>query len=249
MRTHPSATASGRFSKRHTDNSNQIPFLLVYIINAITIYHSLRVVSPDKTYTLQAEDELDKQEWMSALQSVIAVLLDRHDLHTPGPSGGQPRTPSRPTHTRTASGTVSLEEYDKALDGTKSPFAPHSATSMKGNEGPSSRPRSPTQPRPTSPSPRAMLRAVRGNHECAECGAADPDWASLNLGILLCIECSGVHRNLGVHLSKVRSLTLDVAVWQPHVLQLFSQLGNAEANALWEANLAAVVNQVRRTGL
>lgn len=203
-------------------------------------------MSPDKTYTLQAEDELDKQEWMSALQSVIAVLLDRHDLHTlPGPSSGQPRTPSRPTHTRTASGTVSLEEYDRALDGAKSPFAPQQVNARGfANEGSPSRPRSPVQPRPTSPSPRAMLRSVRGNHECAECGAADPDWASLNLGILLCIECSGVHRNLGVHLSKVRSLTLDVAVWQPHVLQLFSQLGNAEANALWEANLSAVVNQV-----
>lgn len=38
---------------------------------------------------------------------------------------------------------------------------------------------------------------------------ADPEWASLNLGILMCIECSGVHRNLGSHISKVRSLGLD----------------------------------------
>lgn len=200
------------------------------------------MVSPDKTYTLQAEDELAKQEWMSALQSVIAVLLDRHDLHTlPGSSSGQPRTPSRPTHTRTASGTVSLEEYDKALDGAKSPFAPTQLQDVRrgAHDTPPSRPRSPAQQ-----SPRAVLRAVAGNHECAECGAPDPDWASLNLGILLCIECSGVHRNLGVHLSKVRSLTLDVAVWQPHVLQLFGQLGNAEANALWEANLSAVASQV-----
>ena len=36
-----------------------------------------------------------------------------------------------------------------------------------------------------------------------------PDWASINLGILVCIECSGIHRSLGVHVSKVRSLTLD----------------------------------------
>lgn len=48
-----------------------------------------------------------------------------------------------------------------------------------------------------------ILREVPGNDQCAECSASDPDWASLNLGILICIECSGIHRNLGVHISKV----------------------------------------------
>ena len=48
-----------------------------------------------------------------------------------------------------------------------------------------------------------VLRCVPGNEVCADCNSSDPDWASLNLGILLCIECSGVHRNLGVHISKV----------------------------------------------
>lgn len=48
-----------------------------------------------------------------------------------------------------------------------------------------------------------ILKSVPGNEFCAECGAPDPEWASLNLGILVCIECSGVHRNLGVHISKV----------------------------------------------
>lgn len=48
-----------------------------------------------------------------------------------------------------------------------------------------------------------ILRKIPGNDICAECSAPEPDWASLNLGILICIECSGVHRNLGVHISKV----------------------------------------------
>lgn len=53
------------------------------------------------------------------------------------------------------------------------------------------------------------LRGIPGNDTCAECNAPDPDWASLNLGVLMCIECSGVHRNLGVHISKVMNyLTL-----------------------------------------
>ncbi len=48
------------------------------------------------------------------------------------------------------------------------------------------------------------LQHVPGNMACADCGAAGPDWASLNLGVLLCIECSGVHRRLGVQASKVQ---------------------------------------------
>lgn len=48
-----------------------------------------------------------------------------------------------------------------------------------------------------------ILRSIPGNDVCAECSTPEPDWASLNLGVLLCIECSGVHRNLGVHISKV----------------------------------------------
>lgn len=50
---------------------------------------------------------------------------------------------------------------------------------------------------------------VPGNGLCADCDAPTPEWASLNLGILMCIECSGIHRNLGSHISKIRSLGLD----------------------------------------
>ena len=49
-----------------------------------------------------------------------------------------------------------------------------------------------------------VLRRVPGNGCCVDCGSPDPEWASLNLGVLLCIECSGIHRRLGVHVSKVK---------------------------------------------
>ena len=78
---------------------------------------------------------------------------------------------------------------------------------------------------------------VAGNGKCVDCDAPAPDWASINLGALICIECSGVHRQLGSHISRVRSLDLDE--WPPGHLAVMTSLGNRLANAVWEANLAA----------
>ncbi|XP_067086071.1 arf-GAP with coiled-coil, ANK repeat and PH domain-containing protein 2-like isoform X1 [Osmerus mordax] len=75
--------------------------------------------------------------------------------------------------------------------------------------------------------------AIAGNTCCCDCGQADPRWASINLGITLCIQCSGIHRSLGVHFSKVRSLTLDT--WEPELLKLMCELGNGVINQIYEA--------------
>ncbi|XP_058849447.1 arf-GAP with coiled-coil, ANK repeat and PH domain-containing protein 3 [Acipenser ruthenus] len=76
------------------------------------------------------------------------------------------------------------------------------------------------------------VQSIPGNEVCCDCGQADPRWASINLGILLCIECSGIHRSLGVHCSKVRSLTLDS--WEPELLKLMCELGNNIMNHIYE---------------
>nr|XP_020452415.1 arf-GAP with coiled-coil, ANK repeat and PH domain-containing protein 2 isoform X2 [Monopterus albus] len=75
--------------------------------------------------------------------------------------------------------------------------------------------------------------AIPGNTCCCDCGQPDPRWASINLGITLCIQCSGIHRSLGVHFSKVRSLTLDT--WEPELLKLMCELGNRVINQIYEA--------------
>uniref|UniRef100_A0A8D2ABL0 Arf-GAP with coiled-coil, ANK repeat and PH domain-containing protein n=1 Tax=Sciurus vulgaris TaxID=55149 RepID=A0A8D2ABL0_SCIVU len=77
------------------------------------------------------------------------------------------------------------------------------------------------------------VQSVAGNGQCGDCGQPDPRWASINLGVLLCIECSGIHRSLGVHCSKVRSLTLDS--WEPELLKLMCELGNSTMNQIYEA--------------
>ncbi|XP_031311556.2 arf-GAP with GTPase, ANK repeat and PH domain-containing protein 3 isoform X2 [Camelus dromedarius] len=79
------------------------------------------------------------------------------------------------------------------------------------------------------------VRTVRGNSFCIDCDAPNPDWASLNLGALMCIECSGTHRHLGAHLSRVRSLDLDD--WPPELLAVMTAMGNALANSVWEGAL------------
>ncbi|XP_026161707.1 arf-GAP with GTPase, ANK repeat and PH domain-containing protein 1-like [Mastacembelus armatus] len=77
------------------------------------------------------------------------------------------------------------------------------------------------------------IRNAKGNNFCVDCDAPNPTWASLNLGALICIECSGIHRNLGTHLSRVRSLDLDDL---PRELTLvLSAIGNHMVNSIWEA--------------
>ncbi|XP_056421351.1 arf-GAP with coiled-coil, ANK repeat and PH domain-containing protein 2 isoform X5 [Hyla sarda] len=82
------------------------------------------------------------------------------------------------------------------------------------------------------------VQCIPGNTKCCDCGLPDPRWASINLGITLCIECSGIHRSLGVHFSKVRSLTLDT--WEPELLKLMCELGNDVINSIYEARVDAM---------
>ncbi|XP_019943048.1 arf-GAP with SH3 domain, ANK repeat and PH domain-containing protein 1 isoform X2 [Paralichthys olivaceus] len=74
-----------------------------------------------------------------------------------------------------------------------------------------------------------------GNEICCDCGAADPKWLSTNLGILTCIECSGIHREMGVHISRIQSMELDKLGTSE--LLLAKNVGNSSFNEIMEGNL------------
>ncbi|PSS13721.1 ADP-ribosylation factor GTPase-activating protein [Actinidia chinensis var. chinensis] len=189
-------------------------------------YELLHQMEP---YINQAESTLDQMDWIEKITGVIASLLSSQ-----APERCLLASPMGNSHHRSASESSSFEssDFDNA--------AVEEYTSERlvcGHHERTSRSSQQLRPYIKSEKPIDVLRKVCGNDRCADCGAPEPDWASLNLGVLVCIECSGVHRNLGVHISKVRSLTLDVKVWEPSVISLFQSLGNTFANSVWEEQL------------
>ncbi|XP_072046505.1 LOW QUALITY PROTEIN: uncharacterized protein [Amphiura filiformis] len=81
----------------------------------------------------------------------------------------------------------------------------------------------------------ARLLREEDNKYCIDCDAKGPRWASWNLGIFLCIRCAGIHRNLGVHISRVKSVNLDS--WTEEQIHSMEDTGNTVGRRLYEGNL------------
>ncbi|PWY99856.1 ArfGap-domain-containing protein [Testicularia cyperi] len=98
----------------------------------------------------------------------------------------------------------------------------------------------PTQSKAQTEANAKILRALvkhPDNKVCVDCKKNDPRWASWNIGCFLCIRCSGIHRSMGTHISKVKSIDLDI--WTPEQMDSIQKWGNRRCNLYWEAHLKA----------
>lgn len=196
------------------------------------------VITPQFKRVYQATSEDDMNNWITAinnaLQSAVEGRVRDRPVQDPSPS------------TESTGGSF-RRDIGSILTG-KSPSLGHAQAhppsllpgrrTTVGARPLTARPPSNTY----DESPDKLLQALRendqGNCWCADCGSGSKvEWVSINLAIILCIECSGIHRSLGTHISKVRSLTLDITSFTPDIVELLLLVGNRVANMVWEGKL------------
>lgn len=198
------------------------------------------VITPAFRRTYQATTEDEMNSWISAINNALQSAVEGRAYQRDKPAA----TPHESSFDRKDIGSV--------LTG-KSPSVGHSHHhNHHGSAAASgfptrritvgSRPGTARSVSLEDTQPDKLLRALRehdqGNSYCADCGGVSKvEWVSINLAIILCIECSGIHRSLGTHISKIRSLTLDITSFTPDIIELLMLVGNRLANMVWEQRL------------
>ncbi|KAL4946896.1 hypothetical protein BDV06DRAFT_2496 [Aspergillus oleicola] len=192
------------------------------------------VITPQFKRIYQATSEDDMGNWIRAINNALQSAVEGRSAYPPVPSDadksskgrdigsvltGKSSSVSHHSHHSSASGNVTR----RTTVGARPSYVRNDSQGYEDN-------------------PSKLLQAVRdadqGNHWCADCNSTSKvEWVSINLGIILCIECSGIHRSLGTHISKVRSLTLDVHSFSNDIVEILLQVGNRVSNMVWEATL------------
>lgn len=194
--------------------------------------YEFQLISMDRQWNFEAHSSEDRDDWVSHIDQAIITRLQLLES-----SSKREAVLTGSTSGAAASGHTGLEVPSNSWGGGS-----HSVPGVGGGGGvgtTGSDPGGVTKEGEKCENIRVdeamakSLRAVAGNDVCADCGVPDPDWASLNLGEMVCIECSGVHRKLGTHISRIRSLMLDD--WTPEAAAVMRAIGNTLANSVWEA--------------
>jgi Arf-GAP/SH3 domain/ANK repeat/PH domain-containing protein len=193
------------------------------------------VITPHFKRIYQATSEEDMTNWITAINNALQSAVEGRGTQ-PTPQHLWSDSPGR--------------DMGSALTGKSSSHSgPHGSSNRSDANGINRRITVGARPsyiktnsNSYEENPSKLLDQVRsvdqGNAWCADCGSnSKVEWVSINLGIILCIECSGIHRSLGTHISKVRSLTLDTLSFTNDIVELLLLVGNRVSNMIWEAKL------------
>ncbi|KAK3329012.1 hypothetical protein B0H66DRAFT_10069 [Apodospora peruviana] len=197
------------------------------------------VITPHFKRVYQATSEEDMNNWIMSINNALQSAVEGRGIKDlkPTPSPGD--------------STFNKRDIGSILTG-KSSSVSHGSHSSHSSSGVPLR-RTTVGARPGTArgssfddNPDRLLQMFRendqGNGWCADCGSNNKvEWVSLNLAIIVCIECSGIHRSLGTHISKIRSLTLDTTSFTPDIIELLLLVGNRVSNMVFEARLDPVL--------
>ncbi|KAI2636014.1 ArfGap-domain-containing protein [Xylaria nigripes] len=194
------------------------------------------VITPQYKRVYQATSGEDMNSWIVSINNALQSAMEGHGLKE------KPASSSDSNSLKRDIGSILTGKSSSLNHGS------HGAYSSGGSV-PSRRITVGARPVATRPvssnyddSPDKLLQSIRdsdqGNCWCADCGSGSKvEWVSINMGIILCIECSGIHRSLGTHISKVRSLTLDITSFTLDTIEMLLLIGNRVSNMVWEAKL------------
>jgi Arf-GAP/SH3 domain/ANK repeat/PH domain-containing protein len=190
------------------------------------------VITPQYKRVYQATSEEDMNNWITAINNALQSAVEGRLFKDKPPS--------------TAHADVGFNGVDigSMLVGKSSSVghASHSTSAIPFRRTTVGARPSTSRGNSFEEKPDKLLQMLRendqGNCWCADCGSSNKvEWVSLNLAIIVCIECSGIHRSLGTHVSKIRSLTLDTTSFTPDIIELLLLVGNRVSNMVFEARL------------
>jgi Arf-GAP with SH3 domain, ANK repeat and PH domain-containing protein len=200
------------------------------------------VITPQFKRVYQATSEEDMSNWISAINNALQSAVEGRGLKdAPSP----PKTREEGSSIRRDIGSI-LTGKSSSMNYGSNQGGGHGTNNNSSVFRRTTVGARPAYTRSGSSSfdenPDKLLQILReadqGNCWCADCrSGVKTEWVSINLAIILCIECSGIHRSLGTHISKVRSLTLDINSFTTDIVELLLLVGNRVANMVWEAKL------------